>query len=1355
MSQRILPLILAAMFLVPAIALAQEAPAQPMVKLPVLGAGAELHRSWISATPTLWDWAMNLIQGLPKRPIDRERAEAKGKIPVGGTEKFWVMDVAGGQPYQMEAVLRKVGAHCYIYVEKGHDMSDELVAKLTQQFDEVIYKRDTSFFGYEWKPGIDWDERVTLLFMDVVDGWEPGKGYVGGYFTPTNEASARDIYFSNEREMVVLDIYPSDPSKEDYLGVLAHEFQHLIHWNQDAAETRFLNEAQSQIAFYACGYGHAPQTFQFVKTPDTQLDEFDNGLDDYGEVYAWMYYLWIHYAGDTDEERAAFFRALNGSKLKGLESFAEALKLKGVEKPLPQIIQEFLVANYAAAPELAEGQFGYDETFSFAVADAAVHGLDAVGAPSFEDNRVSLNGADYVTVVKKQLWTPLNPCMLEPVTLLADEAGEVLWNVNDGILPPAKFIPEGSTVDEAARLVRTPLKAIEARGFELALGPFVRGGLRVDRLNFRIRTADGNETPPRVVSIFALDAYAKKNALRRGGFTFRFEGDKPGLIGTKKRFALWTIAKGADGTTVSPVAVDEKNRAELAVEWPAGQESMTFAVMGLSGKKLDYAYEFLPASAGEETAEAALDRLMTLARVRAAAEAVVGRAPETLQDRAFAAGYHGILDATQNAETDLAGRMAADAGFASKLASAMSRSGERDAAFETLRTLLRKARGQAEATLGVLETRAGSAGTRSDDADTAHSNLGYLTFKTCEAAHGLTHLKIDPMMLEGQILQTWKMLQIAKGWPNLPIPDGLAIADFDQDMVYGILKTWCADYDLDYPFAEGTAPMPAERPVPYTDDLAHVKEVMRRLTLAETVIEHVYNSGLVMAEDFAACFYDFARLVLSGYGAITDIADHFSDVPIVGPVAAKVKAIIHGRLVRVVEKIVNLVATRLKSPYNSLAPTIASFAVYIYGKIMKLEIPGENSSWVKEMGCKLAGKYALTAIPKIGYVARGQIAVEDAVKKVRTLSAEGSYESAYAAVMDDGDEATASSVVERVNLRVGEGHRIFTRNRKIADLGRKITVCLQYGALLDPTNIARVAGIVAAVATSGVIAQSGYVTGRTFFALPRGLAREASALAFEPGVKPSFPEGETMLVAKPDGEIAADQSERFAEAYRAWKLRVSETLAAARSKTLRGRTTELLDELQRLEEEMDDAAIRLEALVYGDVSAERGDDELYKASQAALLERVAAYGAILTAAADQPVKEGVLETAFAATEAYATRLGKAVDGICSLEEATPALAVSKSWVERLDGKVVVHARVSNLSRQDFARVTVTLESGLHYGLKENARRFVALPARGDVELRWTLSPSAEDEDVVFPVVAIKAERSGTKPLSRLQALPGR
>ena len=159
--------------------------------------------------------------------------------------------------------------------------------------------------------------------MDVVDGWEPGKGYVGGYFTPTNEASARDIYFSNEREMVIVDTYPSDPTREDYLGVLAHEYQHLIHWNQDAAETRFLNEAQSQIAFYLNDYGHAPQTFQFVRTPDTQLDEFDNGLDDYGEVYAWMYYLWIHYAGSTYDERAAFYRAINESKLKGLESIAE------------------------------------------------------------------------------------------------------------------------------------------------------------------------------------------------------------------------------------------------------------------------------------------------------------------------------------------------------------------------------------------------------------------------------------------------------------------------------------------------------------------------------------------------------------------------------------------------------------------------------------------------------------------------------------------------------------------------------------------------------------------------------------------------------------------------------------------------------------------------------------------------------------------------------------------------------------------------------------------------------------------------------------------------------------------------
>ena len=640
-----------------------------------------------------------------------------------------------------------------------------------------------------------------------------------------------------------------------------------------------------------------------------------------------------------------------------------------MEKPIETIIQEFLVANYAAAPELAEGQFGYDETFSFAVADAAVHGLDVVGAPSFEDNRVSVNGADYVTVVQKQHWKPLNPCMLEPVTLLSDEAGEIVWNVNDGILPPAVFVPEGSVVDEAAGVVRTPLVAAEAGGFQLALGPFVRSGLRVDRLNYRVRTAAG-ESPLRVVSIFSLDAYAKKNALRRGSFVFSFAGDKPGLIGTKKRFALWTIAKGADGTfrRSRGRGREESRRGDRDLARRSGEphlrrhgnlrQEARLHVLLPPRRRWSRDGRGRPPSRGHprpgplpcrgpggrgsrESAGSRLRRL--LPRPARCGDLGRDRARRSHRRRSFLRFVHRLgHEPERRARCRLRdpSRSPAPGPRPGRHDPRCPRDGPR--------------RPERDRSSGPA------------DGDTAHSNLGYLTFKTCEAAHGLTHLKIDPMMLEGQILQTWKMLQIAKGWPNLPIPDGLAIADFDQDLVYGILKTWCADFDLDYPFAEGTAPMPTKRPVPYTDDLAKVKEVMRRLTLAETVIEHVYNSGLVMAEDFSLCFYDFARLVLSGYGAITDIAEHFAGVPIVGPVAAKVKAIIHGRLVRVVEKLVNLVASKLKAPYGSLAPTIASFAVYIYGKIMKLEIPGENSSWVKEMGSKLAGKYALTAIPKLG-----------------------------------------------------------------------------------------------------------------------------------------------------------------------------------------------------------------------------------------------------------------------------------------------------------------------------------------------------------------------------------------------------
>ncbi len=78
---------------------------------------------------------------------------------------------------------------------------------------------------------------------------------VGGYYAASNEYSQFAHEYSNRREMFLINLNALQPGSERFDGLLAHEFQHMIHWNQDPNEDSWLNEGLSELAWYLNGYG--------------------------------------------------------------------------------------------------------------------------------------------------------------------------------------------------------------------------------------------------------------------------------------------------------------------------------------------------------------------------------------------------------------------------------------------------------------------------------------------------------------------------------------------------------------------------------------------------------------------------------------------------------------------------------------------------------------------------------------------------------------------------------------------------------------------------------------------------------------------------------------------------------------------------------------------------------------------------------------------------------------------------------------------------------------------------------------------------------------------------------------------
>ena len=1322
-------------------AFANEFENLPEITLPNSAPLADGSYPWISGTHFFWEWAMNYVlehNGL-KEPLSRERMIELGRldangnkrgVPVGGTQIFWAMNMETRQPVQVPAVLRKIGKHCYIYVEEGAtNMPDEVVNKLCQQFDDVIYPTNTTYFGFEWKPGIDWDNRINLLFLDIKDGWAPGKGYVGGYYFPLNEYSSRIFAYSNEREMVYLDINPSDPSSEDYLGILAHEYQHLIHRWRDERETRWLNEACAQLAFFVNGYGHAPQSFQFVKNSDTGMEEFDNGIDDYGCVYAFFYYLHENVAGATIEEKKAFFRDLCDNQNKSLQSIRETMAAHGFDKPLEEVFIDWCIANTANNFNPENPLHEYDETISLNVNPAARYAFDALPTEAVKTD-VQPWAADYISVVPEVRWEPHCPTMVDTIALIGEGPGKVHWTINGGQLPPEALIPDGSVI-EGDKVVSQLVQREDGK-WTVDVGRFVKLGVMVNHLDVEF-VYENATSKVYTVPVYSIETLTGKRFARTNGskgFKFVFDGKKG------KPFVLYSIMKTETGCQVTPIELNDKNEATVEfAELPADLIELTFMVAALDGKKFKYEYTIEGLGAADELAQAA--------RLR------------QLQHTVDNKDYDKVARAADLAEANLARSVAGNSGALARLTARFSNAPAKEKRYlhPILKRVLRKARYR------VLDKASGGNGdlfraaeaiasAKAEDQDDSHDNLGYFTFKKMELIHALTHLKIDPQFVEGQLIEIWTTLQISQGLPNLPIPDGLNIVDFKDDQALNILKQWAQDFELDYPFPDG-GKVEGPRPVVQSDDLAKVKRVIQRLILAEAVVEYCYNSSLMMADDMSMCIFDFVRLILGAKTAIDDIAGNFTELPIVGPVFKKLVAKLHGKLVKLIQGVATLLAAKLPAPYNSAAPTVVSLIGWGYAKFMKLDLPSDSAPWYMEMGAKLLGKYALTALPKVGYVSRGQLAVDIGAERASVLKDEGTLIDAKVRVWDDGNEATANSVREIVAAEITDRHNTAVRNRQLADIGKKIMVISQYGALIDPTVITKVLAVISGVASTGVLAHAGWRTGSYFFQLPRTMAVKGVEGAYGPVPEVTDPEGaERKIDVAP---LAVHQIQELTRALerssRKYDALIEEAHKAALKRDRRQEFANKMDEIMAEDDLFDEIAVKLEAVLLSDETTVRDDNaclDIYGRSQACHLERVAAL-ADLAASFQQgtTVQSCKLEK----TRDYVNHIIGRVRGVLKGKSARPVLLVSKVLAETKGNVTTVKATVSNLSATPVKEVTARLLSGLQLQVDGGNEQDLGLLAPGsDTEITFMFK-DPQNESVELKMIGVELQAAGCKPLA--------
>jgi len=266
---------------------------------------------------------------------------------IGQERRFYIESSYDSQARsELMAVLINITPQLYIYVDKGwwdsapREEVNKKMAEVSSEFSSRIYPTVVSVFGSEWNPGIDNDEKITVLF-------HPMNGEAGGYFRSNDEYLKLQISDSNEREMFYVDT--SLMQSEMLKSFFAHEFVHLVTFNQKEhkqgiSEDNWLDEARAEYAPTMLGYDDVfsgsyleRRVQDFSDKPTGSLVDTQNTKYDYARINLFVHYLVDYYGQNilSDSLKSAYV---------GVDSINYALKKGGFNKDFMQIFSDWTIA---------------------------------------------------------------------------------------------------------------------------------------------------------------------------------------------------------------------------------------------------------------------------------------------------------------------------------------------------------------------------------------------------------------------------------------------------------------------------------------------------------------------------------------------------------------------------------------------------------------------------------------------------------------------------------------------------------------------------------------------------------------------------------------------------------------------------------------------------------------------------------------------------------------------------------------------------------------------------------------------------------------------------------------------------
>lgn len=292
------------------------------------------------------------FKGVPASDVQVSCPTLSKGYDIGDTRTFTLSNQDDNTQYVATARLDYKTPHAYMWVQTAPErvrLNANKLKQAAEDFENKIYPTNRAFFGNEESPGVDCDVHVHVLHVTGV-----GRT-VGGYFSSVDSYPSAVRSDSNEGQMFIMHAERgyngSDPGSESYMSTLAHEFQHMISFNQTHAPSLWLEEGAAQLAERLNGYADTvTSVYDFAAVPETQLNTWGEGTAGgnsahYGGGYLFWSYLFDRFGEDMTKKLARNPERSPQALMKVLADAGVTNPDTGKPFTFEEVFSDFVVAN--------------------------------------------------------------------------------------------------------------------------------------------------------------------------------------------------------------------------------------------------------------------------------------------------------------------------------------------------------------------------------------------------------------------------------------------------------------------------------------------------------------------------------------------------------------------------------------------------------------------------------------------------------------------------------------------------------------------------------------------------------------------------------------------------------------------------------------------------------------------------------------------------------------------------------------------------------------------------------------------------------------------------------------------------